>query len=55
MDQMMLRVDKNVRVGDEVEIFGPHISLNRMANELDTIPYEVLCLISLRVERKYID
>lgn len=55
MDQMMLRVDKNVQVGDEVEIFGPHISLNRMASELETIPYEVLCLISLRVERKYID
>lgn len=53
MDQMMIRVDENVKVGDMVEIFGPHISLNRMATELDTIPYEILCLISLRVERKY--
>ena len=54
MDQMMIRVDENVQVGNLVEIFGPHISLNRMARELETIPYEIICLLSLRVARHYI-
>ena len=54
MDQMMVRVDESVKVGDEVEIFGDHISLASMAKDLDTIPYEIICLISKRVERIYI-
>lgn len=53
MDQMMIKVDESVKVGDEVEIFGDHISLASMAKELDTIPYEILCLITKRVERVY--
>ena len=53
MDQMMVKVDENVHVGDEVEIFGDHISIYDMANDLETIPYEILTLLSLRVERKY--
>lgn len=53
MDQMMVRVDKDVKVDDEVEIFGEHISLAKMAKELDTIAYEVMCLITKRVERVY--
>ena len=36
-----------------VEIFGEHIPLSQMAKELDTIPYEIVCLISERVERIY--
>ena len=54
MDQMMVRVDESVKVGDKVEIFGDHISLASMAKDLDTIPYEIICLISKRVERIYI-
>lgn len=53
MDQCMVRVDENVHVHDDVEIFGEHISINDMAKDLHTIPYEVLCLISPRVERIY--
>lgn len=53
MDQMMVAVDEEVQVGDEVEIFGNRISLTQMANELDTIPYEIICLISPRVPRIY--
>ncbi len=53
MDQMMVKVDKDVKVHDEVEIFGEHISLARMAKELKTIPYEITCLVSERVERIY--
>lgn len=53
MDQMMVAVDETVKVGDQVEIFGDHISLERMAKELDTISYEIVCLLSQRVPRIY--
>ena len=55
MDQIMVRVDESVKVHDEVEIFGEHISLCRMAKELNTIPYEITCLIADRIERIYIE
>lgn len=54
MDQVMLKLDHEVPLGTTVEIFGPHIALEKMAEELHTIPYEVICLISGRVTRKYI-
>lgn len=54
MDQMMVRVDETVKEGDRVEIFGAHISLASMAKDLETIPYEIICLITKRVERLYI-
>ena len=53
MDQMMVKVDDHVKVHDQVEIFGDHISLARMAKELNTIHYEITCLVSERVEREY--
>lgn len=53
MDQMMVKVDESVKLHDQVEIFGEHISLARMAKELKTIPYEITCLVSERVERIY--
>ena len=54
MDQVMIKVDEDVKVHDLVEIFGEHISLSRMAKELHTIPYEITCLLSERVEKEYI-
>ena len=45
---------KKIPAGDQVEIFGEHISLESMAKDLDTISYEVLCLISKRVPRVYV-
>lgn len=54
MDQIMVRLEKDVPVGTPVEIFGSHIHLEQMAEELHTIPYEVICLISGRVTRTYI-
>ncbi len=53
MDQAMVRLEKEVEPGTLVEIFGAHIHLEDMAQELDTIPYEVICLISGRVTRNY--
>ena len=40
-------------VGTDVEIFGEHISVNEMAETLDTIPYEVLTSVAPRVKRIY--
>lgn len=54
MDQCMVRLENEVPVNTEAEIFGPHISLEDMAADLHTIPYEIICLISGRVTRKYI-
>ena len=50
----MIRLEKEVPIGTPVEIFGSHISLEQMARELNTIPYEIICLISSRVTRAYI-
>lgn len=54
MDQMMILLDHDVKPGTVVEIFGEHINIEDMANELETISYEIMCLISERVTRKYI-
>ena len=54
MDQCMVRLDHDVPAGTLVEIFGPHIDLEDMAADLHTISYEIICLISGRVTRKYI-
>ena len=56
MDVTMINVSaaENVKVGDNVEIFGNNIPIEEFANNLDTIPYEILCGISQRIVRKYI-
>lgn len=54
MDACMVDVtDIDCKVGDPVEIFGPNAPLQRLADVLDTIPYEVLTSISPRVKRIY--
>ena len=37
--------------GDEVEIFGNNITIDEMADKLQTIPYEILTSVSRRVKR----
>jgi alanine racemase len=37
--------------GDEAEIFGQNISINELANQCETIPYEILTSIPGRVKR----
>ena len=39
--------------GDEVEIFGKNISIDEMAEKLQTISYEILTSVSRRVKRVY--
>ena len=53
MDQCMVRFPKYVPEGTVVEFFGPHISIEAMADDLGTIPYEIMCGISDRVTRVY--
>lgn len=54
MDMCMLNITgKNVKEGDEVIIFNSQKSLYKLAEKLNTIPYEVLTSISQRVKRVY--
>ena len=54
MDVCMIDVtDANCNVGDNVEIFGEHIPVERLAEVRDTIPYEILTSISTRIKRVY--
>ena len=54
MDACMIDVtDVDCKVGDSVEIFGNETPLQRLADVLDTIPYEVLTSVSPRVKRVY--
>jgi len=42
-----------VREGDEVIVFGDLYPIAQLANDMDTIPYEILTSISRRVKRVY--
>ncbi|HBG7744979.1 TPA: alanine racemase [Clostridioides difficile] len=58
MDQIMVRIDKDIdiKVGDEVILFGEgEVTAERIAKDLGTINYEVLCMISRRVDRVYME
>jgi alanine racemase len=61
MDQTMVDVTHipNVKMGDKVVILGKsgdiEYNANDMAKDLNTIGYEVLCSISKRVQRFYLD
>ena len=54
MDACMIDVTGiDCKPGDSVEIFGPNIPVQELADILDTIPYEVLTSVSPRVKRVY--
>jgi len=54
MDQAMIDVTgTDAQVGDYVEVFGEHISLQELADKLGTITYEILTSVSRRVQRIY--
>lgn len=54
MDQMMVKLPHSeFAIGDKATLIGDRIEVNRVAQELSTIPYEVLTLISDRVPRLY--
>ena len=43
----------DAKIGDTVEIFGENNSIEKLANSINTIPYEILSSISNRVVRVY--
>jgi alanine racemase len=55
MDMTMIDVTgvTNVRVGDEVVIFGKELPVQQVAAWAETIPYEIMTGISHRVKRVY--
>ncbi|MBP5562276.1 MAG: alanine racemase [Muribaculaceae bacterium] len=54
MDAVMVDVTgAHCQVGDRVEIFGPHVPIERLAEVRGTIAYEILTSISPRVKRVY--
>lgn len=53
MDQLMAECD-NAQIGDAVELYGEHITVNEIAAYNNTIPYEILCAIGERVPRVYL-
>ena len=58
MDQIMIDIgiDSDIKVGDDVVLFGPNSqTAEDIADIMNTIPYEVTCLITKRVPRIYMD
>lgn len=54
MDQCMIHTTKFYPVGTKVELFGQHIPVQEVAQDLETIPYEILTNLSERLTRVYI-
>ncbi|WP_047985428.1 alanine racemase [Ornithinibacillus californiensis] len=59
MDQMMIRLDKPYAIGTKVTLIGEQgkdcIEIDELASYLDTINYEIPCMINERVPRVYIE
>ncbi|MFZ3578918.1 alanine racemase [Virgibacillus sp. DJP39] len=58
MDQTMIRLDREYPLGTKVTLIGKSgndkIEMDEIANFIDTINYEIPCMISSRVPRVYI-
>jgi alanine racemase len=56
MDMCMVDVTGlNVKPGDEAEVFGNNIPVEEIAQKCNTIPYEILTSIPVRVKRVYVN
>ncbi len=59
MDQFMIRLTEQAKVGDLVTVIGKQdqeeIEMDELAEKLETINYEIACMISSRVPRIYVD
>ena len=54
MDMLMVKIDSSVKLNDKVYIYKDINHIKELSNYLNTIPYELICNISKRVDRKYI-
>lgn len=55
MDMLFVKVDNFAKVGDKVTIIKDIQHIEEIAKHLDTIPHEVICSISKRVPRIYVE
>lgn len=59
MDQTMIRLDQSYEIGTKVTLIGKQgfscIEMDEVANYLDTINYEIPCMINERIPRIYKD
>ena len=56
MDSCMIDITGiDAKVGDVVTIFGEEPSTIELAKILDTIPYEIITPVNVRVERVVVD
>ncbi|MBT2571735.1 alanine racemase [Planococcus sp. ISL-110] len=59
MDQCMIRLSEKLRVGEKVQLIGSQggqrIFIDEWARRLETIPYEIPCILTKRVPRVYSD
>lgn len=53
MGMIQIKVDDSIKVGDQVELIGNHISIRYVASYLHTTPYECMCIIGASVPRIY--
>lgn len=55
MDMLFVKIDENIKEYQEITLLKDNKHIIDTANHLKTIPYEILCLISNRVPRIYVD
>lgn len=54
MDQLMVKLPKPFETGTRVTLIGESFPIERVSEELETIPYEILCSLSDRIPRVYL-
>ncbi|EGA88675.1 alanine racemase [Planococcus donghaensis MPA1U2] len=59
MDQCMIRLSEKSSIGEKVQLIGrqgnQQILIDEWAAKLDTIPYEIPCILTKRVPRVYLE
>lgn len=59
MDQCMIRLSEKSSIGEKVQLIGrqgnQQILIDEWATKLDTIPYEIPCILTKRVPRVYLE
>ena len=53
MDQMFIKIDSTITKEDDVILMGGLVSIDEVAERLETINYEVVCQITYRVPKIY--
>ena len=54
MDMLMIEIDESVKLYDKVYLYKDINHIKYLSKYLETIPYELICNVSKRVERKYV-